>query len=137
MQRDPAWNRETKAWLQKANGDVRSADFQRTALPPFTGDMVFHAQQAAEKAFKAFLVWHGQTVRKTHSIEELGENCLRIDATLRSLVDQAAPLTEYAWRFRYPGDLDEPTLDEADRAVATARAVVEAIVARLPGEVHP
>lgn len=38
MQRDPVWNRETKAWLQKANGDIRSADFQRTALPPFTGD---------------------------------------------------------------------------------------------------
>jgi len=39
-----------------------------TAMPPFTGDAVFHAQQVAEKTLKAFLVWHGRIFRKTHNL---------------------------------------------------------------------
>jgi hypothetical protein len=28
--------------------------------------------------------------------------CRQVDADLTKLVDEAAPLTEYAWRHRYP-----------------------------------
>jgi len=60
-----------------------------------------------------------------------------LEATLRSLVDQAVPLTEYAWKFRYPGEPEAPTRDEAERALAIAREAVEAILARLPEDVRP
>ena len=53
----------------------------------------------------------------------------------RGVVDRAVPLTEYAWRFRYPGEDDAPTDDEAEDALATARAVLEAITTRLPPDV--
>jgi len=55
-----------------------------------------------------------------------------IDPSLRELVDRAVPLTEYAWKFRYPGEADEPTRQEAQDALAIARDVYEAILARLP-----
>lgn len=102
-----------------------------------TDDVVFHAQQAAEKAFKAFLVWHQRTFRKTHSLEELGEQCLDIDLSLKPVVDRAVPLTEYAWKFRYPGDLEEPLRMEADEALSVASATYEAVLARLPAEAWP
>lgn len=52
-------------------------------------------------------------------------------------VARAVPLTEYAWRFRYPGELLEPSGEEAMEAVLVARAVYDAVVGRLPDEVRP
>jgi len=36
---------------------------------------VYHCQQAAEKAVKAFLVHHGKTYERTHDIEVLVSGC--------------------------------------------------------------
>ena len=61
---------------------------------------------------------------------------MRVDSGLRDLIDKAVPLTEYAWRFRYPGGVDEaPTLGEATEALAIAHEVIAATIARLPSEV--
>jgi HEPN domain-containing protein len=70
-----------------------------------------HAQQAAEKAMKAFLAWHDVPFRKTHNLEELGQQCVALDATLSTVADLAAPLTEYAWKFRYPGEPDPSSVE--------------------------
>jgi hypothetical protein len=51
---------------------------------------------------KAFLARHDIPFRKTHNLEELGQQCLALDATLAAITDQAAPLTECAWNFRHP-----------------------------------
>ena len=52
-------------------------------------------------------------------------------------MDKALPLTKYAWMFRYPGEPEEPTREEAEEALALAREVHEAVLLRLPGEVRP
>lgn len=74
---------------------------------------------------------------KAAKLVELGEACSRIDRSLESLFRRAAPLTEYAWTFRYPGDPDEPSAQEAADALAVARAVFEAVSSRLPSDAHP
>ncbi len=56
-----------------------------------------------------------------------------MDPSLRDLVDEAAPLTEYGWKFRYPGEAGEATRTEAEAAIATARRVYEAVLARTSG----
>jgi len=104
MPHDPELAAETRAWLNKARIDLRAAGHDLGADPPLLEDIVFHAQQAVEKCLKALLTWNGVTFRKTHGLEELGEACLRLEPMLRPLVDRAVPLTEYAWRFRYPGE---------------------------------
>jgi HEPN domain-containing protein len=133
---DPTLVAEAQGWLRKASEDLRAADFEMQAEPPLAADIVFHAQQAAEKSLKGFLTWHRQTFRKTHSIEEIGEQCLAIDASLRPIVDRAAPLTEYAWRFRYPGDSNAPPPEETHKALALAREVYEAVLSRLPPDLR-
>lgn len=60
-----------------------------------------------------------------------------MDPTLDPVVDKAVPLTKYVWKFRYPGDPEKPTGQEVEAALATAREVYEAILARLPEEVRP
>jgi HEPN domain-containing protein len=132
MQSDAARLADTRAWLAKARTDLRSAEHALAASPPLAEDVAFHAQQAAEKAMKALLTWHDVPFRKTHSREELGQQCVAVEPTPLALVDQAAPLTEYAWRFRYPGEDAPPTPEEVDGALQTARAVVAAVSERLP-----
>lgn len=116
---------------------MRSAEHGLSASPPLLEDVVFHCQQTVEKTFKAPLTWHDTPFRRTHSLEEIGQQCVNSDATLKGLVDRAVPLTEYAWKFRYPGELKEPTDEETEEAFQTARAVYEAVLKRLPRDVHP
>ncbi len=137
MPLDPARVEDTKAWLTRAGEDLRGAEVDLAAAPPLLGDAMFHCQQAIEKALKAFLTWHDQPFRKTHDLVEIGGKCVAVDSALDPLLRRSAPLTEYAWKFRYPGDASAPTQVEAEEALALAREVVKAILSRLPAEVRP
>jgi HEPN domain-containing protein len=138
MAPDEARVEDVRAWLRKAALDLRAAEHETSAVEPgLWGDVAFHAQQAAEKSLKAFLAWHDTPFRKTHNIEELGRASVALDATLGPIVDRAVPLTEYAWKFRYPGEPAEPSREEAETALAAAREALEAVLSRLPAEVRP
>jgi len=105
MEPEDARIQDVRAWLSKAELDLKAAAHETSApAEGLWGDVMFHSQQAAEKAMKAFLAWHDVPFRKTHNLEELGQQCVALDATLGPVADQAAPLTEYAWKFRYPGE---------------------------------
>ena len=71
MPHDPVLLAETRAWLAKAQSDLRAAEHGFQATPPLLDDVVFHCQQAAEKTMEGFLTWHGCPFRKTHSLEEI------------------------------------------------------------------
>ena len=137
MSLDPQLITETKEWLTKAAEDLRAAKHAFGAEPPLFGDIVFHCQQATEKALKGFLTWHSHPFRKTHSIESVGEQCLLVDSTLKAIIDRAVPLTEYAWKYRYPGESADPDEAEAQGAIGIARDVFATVLERLPGEVRP
>ena len=130
--------KDARAWLRHAELDLRAAEHEISAPGEgLWGDVMFHAQQAAEKAMKALLAWHDEPFRKTHNLEELGRQCAAFDATLGVLVDEAAPLTEYAWRFRDPGEFRDPGREEAEQALAVARLVYESILTRVPPAAQP
>jgi len=134
MPHDPELLAETRAWVVKAATDLRAAEAMRGLEPPLLEAAVFHCQQAAEKALKGFLTWRNVPFRKTHNLEEIGEQCLRLDPTLKDLIDRVVPLTEYAWKFRYPGEPGAPTPEEAEEALAAAREVYVAVLHRLPNQ---
>ncbi|MBI4832552.1 MAG: HEPN domain-containing protein [Candidatus Lindowbacteria bacterium] len=137
MLHDPVRVSETRAWLGKAANDLRAAENGLVASPPLLEDVVFHCQQATEKTLKGFLLWNGCPFRKTHSIEELGEACLRVDPALRPLIDEAVPLTQYAWEFRYPGEPEMPSSEESEAALSVARTLYQTILGKLPKDAHP
>jgi len=121
---------ETHAWLSRARRDLHSATLLSAGGE--YGAALFHCQQAAEKAIKAFLTFHQRPFRKTHELGELIPECQAIDPSLRSVLTGAKELSKYAWRFRYPGAPYEPDAAEAADAFAKAEAVVREIEQRLP-----
>jgi HEPN domain-containing protein len=137
MPLDEARTEETTAWFAKAGGDLRAATVDLDADPPLAEDALFHCQQAVEKALKGFLTWHDQPFRKTHSLVELGMQCVEIEPDLEPLLREAAKLSEYATRYRYPGEAETAVLEEATEALKLAQEVVEQALARLPDEVRP
>jgi len=135
---DPERIIQVRLWFDKANQDLRAMGVDLAANPPLVGDAAFHAQQAAEKALKGFLTWHDKPFAKTHDLVAIGNACIEIDATLASFVRDAGPLTEYAWRFRYPGEPETQITPEQVRASELiARKLHEAVLQRLPPEVKP
>jgi len=137
MPHDPILISDTRGWLFKAAHDLRGAEIDLADNPPLLDDVMFHCQQAAEKSLKGFLTFHNRPFRKTHSLEEIGEACLVIDESLAPIIDKAVPLTEYAWAFRYPGESEMPSMEEAQEAFKVAQLVHKDILDRLPEEARP
>jgi HEPN domain-containing protein len=137
MPHDPARVAECRAWLLRALADLDAAAILLGAAKPRPESAVFHCQQAAEKAWKAFLFWHDVPLRKTHDLRELGQSCVAVDGSLAAIAEEAEQLTPFAWVFRYPGEPQELSAEEAQEALAIAQRVYEAVLARLPEEVRP
>jgi len=125
--------REVDAWIQKAENDMRGARIDMDASPPLIEDALFHCQQAAEKAMKAFLTAHDISFRKTHDLDELAMACEDIDASLKETLVPARNLSVFAWEFRYPGDSAMPSEKEAYDAITTSGKVVMVVRQRLAG----
>jgi HEPN domain-containing protein len=124
----------TREWLRKASTDL--AVSQALAHDPqFASAVAFHAQQAAEKALKAFLAWHDVPFRRTHNIGELLTECAVVEPSLASLSGTAAGLTAYAVDTRYPGW--DPTPEEAREARRIAQNVLDVVRTRVPPEAIP
>ena len=136
MPLDPVLVTDTRAWFRKVATDLRSADLDMAAIPPVLEDIVFHCQQAVEKALKGFLTFHQIPFGKTHDLRELGKACASIEPSLMPQLEEAAPLTWYAWKFRYPGTPEEPSETESREALHIARDTVAALLAKLPEEIR-
>lgn len=126
-----------RQWLAKARRDLTAAERLRGGQDPLLDVAVYHCQQAAEKALKAYLAWCDLPVPKTHDLIDLLERCQARDPAFASLHEAAEALTPYSVAFRYPGDVLEPDPADADEALAYARTVLAFVVARLPEAVRP
>lgn len=72
---------ETHAWLARARSDLQAAKLLINGNA--YAEALFHCQQAAEKALKAFLTFHQKPFRKTHVLGELSTVCQAIDGSLQ------------------------------------------------------
>jgi HEPN domain-containing protein len=119
---------EAARWLAQARKDLNAARLLASAEP---SRPVFHSQQAAEKAAKAFLTFRDVPYRKTHDLNELGGQCAALNPSLAPLFQEASDLTDYAVVFRYLDAPREPDESEAMVALGTAGRVFEEVSALL------
>ena len=60
------------------------------------------------------------------------ENCLDFDLSFEILRASAEVLTPYATEFRYPSDIVEPDISEAEEALTMAESVLSFVIKLLP-----
>lgn len=133
MPRDPVALEDARAWLAKADLDLRAAHGDLALAPALLGDAAFHCQQAAEKALKAVLALHDRPFRKTHDLGELERAVRGAEPLLAAVALAVVPLSDYAWEFRYPGDVVDPPAEEVDEALKLAASLVDAVRGVLQG----
>lgn len=126
-----------KSWLVKAQHDLASARKLAEEPDSYLDTAIYHCQQAAEKAIKAFLVFHDQRFDKTHDLRPLIELAQPLNEKFSSFLQAAVLLTPYATEFRYPGDFIDPTREQFDEALSAADSVCQFVLSVLPAEVHP
>ncbi len=68
---DEAKVHEIRQWLIKADHDLRSAERLLTGDPPLLDTAVYHCQQVAEKALKAYLTLQDALFQKVHVLSAL------------------------------------------------------------------
>jgi len=120
-------------WLRKAYTDLRVAEkLLEIGEEPWV--IAFHAQQAVEKALKAYLVLHNKHFGKVHDIARLIDLCTEVDQDFNQLykldVDELYPL---AIEARYPDTGVEVTVDEAEEAVRKAKLALEFTLNKIKG----
>jgi HEPN domain-containing protein/predicted nucleotidyltransferase len=117
--------RDAERWLRYAQEDLDAAELvaERRGFAPRVA--CYHAEQAAEKAFKALLVAEGQDVILTHDLRVL-RDLLAPGSRAAALDVDLAWLSGWHIKGRYPGDWGEATAQDARAAIEAARAIVKA-----------
>ena len=132
MKRNPL--EEGRRWLLQAERDLDDAEFclsgKRYNLACFL------AQQASEKALKAFLYAKGEEIVFGHSVAELLKRAIEYDESFKDC-KSASVLDKYYIPTRYPnglpGGVPYEAFDEADakRAIELAKSVIEIVKKKL------
>lgn len=101
--------------LAKAAQDELAA--RKLAADLEVGDEIigFHLQQAAEKRFKALLVFHGIPYRRTHDVLELLDLLIANGHPVPATLEPLQEMTPFAVEYRYesPDRYEDAPLDRA------------------------
>ena len=114
-------------WINKADGDLKVARRELHCKDPVNDAVCFHLQQAIEKYLKAFLVKSSENIKKTHNLEYLIEQCIRIDPAFNLFEEKFDTVEECGVEIRYPDSfvmLEEAELFEILKHVEELREFV-------------
>ena len=120
-----------RAWCEKGRRDfITAQNALHDTREMFPDIICFHAQQAAEKYLKAYLVFLEQEFPKTHALEDLVLLASSKDSVSRNLFTVASELSPYAVEIRYPDSLS-PSPEDAREAVQAAEAIRNYILGKI------
>jgi len=97
--------REGWRWLEQAQADLRWARHLNEQGAYYL--VCFLAQQAAEKALKAFLYAQGEELVVGHSVRQLCKRAAEYDARFHHYLDDWGVLDSYYIPTRYPNGLPD------------------------------
>ena len=125
---------EAERWLEQARRDLDDARYAaRGARWNLT---CFLAQQAAEKALKAYLYARGAEAVWGHSVAELCADAAVHDAAFAMLRTEVSALDQYYIPTRYPNGLpggipaEAYTKTDSERALGMCTSVIDLVAAK-------
>jgi HEPN domain-containing protein len=125
----PALKTYIESWLDKAGHDLISAQRLLEIEPMILDNACFHCQQAIEKCLKAFLVFHGRDIERTHNVIFLLSECANFDPVFATI--DPLNINAYAVQGRYPDSTLMPTATEAKIYYQIALQVKALVVERI------
>lgn len=118
-------------WLEKSKDDYISATvLMEKVVPPQIEIACYHCQQCAEKALKAFCVFKGEEVQRTHNLIVLCQQCISLDSDFSALIADCARLTPYSVQTRYPNNI-EILESEAKSALVLSKRVYDFVKSKM------
>ena len=126
-------------WLKKAKSDLKAANL--LLIGEVFDATVYHTQQSAEKALKAFLVYKKQSIKKTHDLLFLLEECKEFDKRFEIFDQDVADLNPFSTAFRYPDDYEmdpnkELASSSVDKSQRIYKFVLDIISEELTGQLN-
>ena len=115
--------KQHEAWLFKAGNDLASARKLMSGEDTIPDTAIYHAQQCAEKALKAYLAFRNQPIQRSHDLELLSDLCSDLNAQFNSIKEDAELLTPYHAAFRYPDIVLMPDKDDVVEAIEKAERI--------------
>jgi HEPN domain-containing protein len=120
-------NEEARRWLRYAEEDLAAAEAALSEVAFAPRHACWLAQQAAEKALKAALVFLQVDFPWVHDLDAL-RNLLPQQWRVRSERPDLAELSEWAVEARYPpSSAPDPSAQDAQKAVEQSRAVYRSV----------
>lgn len=112
-------------WLTKSRNDLRSSKILVNDDDPVLDTAIYHTQQCAEKALKAFLAYKGHAIERTHDVVYLIELCADYHPEFTKFEEDAERLNPYSTLFRYPDIVLEPDKQDVTEAIKIAKGILE------------
>lgn len=110
-------------WLFRANEDIAVISaLSNQDIEHYTSSICFHCQQAVEKFFKAFLVFHNKDFPKTHDVDYLLKKCIEIKTDTFEGID-LKNLSDFGVTVRYADDFFIPELSETKEYIDIAFSI--------------
>ena len=121
---------DTARWLRHSEEDLITAEtfLGHSHVPP--RQACWYAQQAAEKALKAVLIFLQIDFRRTSDLNVL-RDLLPESLHLKTALPNLGALNRWTGAAPYPDSMQEPTKADASEAVRHARVVLTSVSTEL------
>lgn len=122
---------KTKGWLTLAEEDLKWA--KASFEDKIYRGTCFAAQQAAEKALKAFLVSRDKLAPKIHDLVALNQECVQQSRDFAKLEEACNILSPYYLSTRYPdvAQFEEYSEDQTQDVINQAEKVINFVKEKL------
>jgi HEPN domain-containing protein len=120
--------KDYEKWFQKAENDLLNIKNNLSAENIPADTCCFHAQQAAEKYLKAYLISRNISFPKTHDLKFLLKSCTEMNTNFSSIQLPVYSLITYGIIPRYPDETEELTFEDAQHAYDNAIIIKEFIL---------
>ena len=108
-------------WLLSAEEDYDSA------IVLFNGKLnspsIFHTQECAEKALKAFLAYKNMVIPKSHNLDELWLKCSELDKDFNTIYMNVIDLNGFDIRFRNSEVILDPSVNDVQNAIKNSELI--------------
>ena len=121
---------EYTEWVNYSEKDFIAAQFLMTATNPPIEIICYHCQQSAEKLLKAFLIKNDIIPSRTHDLNLLVNECVKIENTISILKKECNRLNDFGVNTRYPNNMDLE-LEDAKIALKDAEKIKEYILSKI------